>query len=161
MFAQHQQETMERSIERSVERRNPFMSLTSDVERRRHRRHDLEDRNLPVERWDAVREQGVEIGTIVDLSSTGLRFKCKSTTLKADSHVRVRLLLPTSAGISPFIDHDHDMAPKSDWVGWMVITRVTKNKESGMTEIAGRLVDMDEMDRGMLGLYLSIQPLAA
>jgi hypothetical protein len=28
-------------------------------------------------------------------------------------------------------------------------------------DIAGRLVDMDEMDRGMLGLYLSTQPLAA
>ena len=28
-------------------------------------------------------------------------------------------------------------------------------------EIAGRLVDMEELDRGMLGLYLSTQPLAA
>ena len=28
-------------------------------------------------------------------------------------------------------------------------------------DVAGRLVDMDEMDRGMLGLYLSTQPLAA
>ena len=29
-----------------------------------------------------------------------------------------------------------------------------------VTEIAGRLVDMDELDRGMLGLYLSTQPLS-
>ena len=28
-------------------------------------------------------------------------------------------------------------------------------------DIAGRLIDMDEIDRGMLGLYLSTQPLAA
>ena len=28
-------------------------------------------------------------------------------------------------------------------------------------EIAGRLVDMADTDRGMLGLYLSTQPLAA
>jgi hypothetical protein len=28
-------------------------------------------------------------------------------------------------------------------------------------DVAGRLVDMEEMDRGMLGLYLSTQPLAA
>ena len=28
-------------------------------------------------------------------------------------------------------------------------------------ELAGRLLDMEDMDRGMLGLYLSTQPLAA
>ena len=28
-------------------------------------------------------------------------------------------------------------------------------------EVAGRLLDMEDMDRGMLGLYLSTQPLAA
>ena len=31
----------------------------------------------------------------------------------------------------------------------------------GELEIAGRLVDMEEIDRGMLGLYLSTQPMAA
>jgi hypothetical protein len=30
-----------------------------------------------------------------------------------------------------------------------------------MYELGGRLVDMEEIDRGMLGLYLSTQPLAA
>lgn len=138
-----------------------FMSLATDAERRKFRRHDMEDRNLPVQRWDAVRGEGVDMGMIVDISSNGLKFKTKSTTLKVDSHVRLRFALPPFAGISPFIDHEHDMAPKSDWVGWMVITRVSKNKETGMTEVAGRLVDMDDMDRGMLGLYLSTQPLAA
>jgi hypothetical protein len=28
-------------------------------------------------------------------------------------------------------------------------------------DVAGRLADMDDIDRGMLGLYLSTQPLAA
>ena len=41
----------------------------------------------------------------------------------------------------------------------MAVARVTRI-DNGM-DIAGRLVDMDEMDRGMLGLYLSTQPLAA
>ena len=155
MFAQ-QSKVVEKS-----DRQVSFMSLTSDVERRRHRRHDLECREIAVERWDAAREQGVEIGTLVDLSASGLKFKTRQSGLRADSHVRVRLNLPNFAGISPFIDHENGMAPKSEWVGWMVITRVIKNIDTGMTEVAGRLVDMDEMDRGMLGLYLSTQPLAA
>lgn len=156
MFAQQESIT-----KREVERRVPYLRLTTDVERRRHRRHDLEDRNLPVERWDALRGCGEELGTIVDLSATGLKFKCKSTTLRVDSHVRIKLNLPPFAGISPFIDHDHELSPKCDWVGWMVVTRITHNPDTGMTEVAGRLVDMDDMDRGMLGLYLSTQPLAA
>ena len=28
-------------------------------------------------------------------------------------------------------------------------------------DLAGRLIEMDDLDRGMLGLYLSTQPLAA
>jgi len=42
----------------------------------------------------------------------------------------------------------------------MAVSRVMKVSEQ-QYEVAGRLVDMDEMDRGMLGLYLSTQPLAA
>jgi hypothetical protein len=42
----------------------------------------------------------------------------------------------------------------------MAVNRV-KPLDASHTEVAGRLVDMDEMDRGMLGLYLSTQPLAA
>jgi len=49
--------------------------------------------------------------------------------------------------------------PKSEWVGWLAVSRVRARGDS--FEIAGRLVDMEEMDRGMLGLYLSTQPLAA
>ena len=41
-----------------------------------------------------------------------------------------------------------------------MVNRAQKTQE-GDLDIAGRLVDMDEVDRGMLGLYLSTQPLAA
>ena len=44
----------------------------------------------------------------------------------------------------------------------MSVARVRQiEDEQNEVEVAGRLVDMDEMDRGMLGLYLSTQPLAA
>jgi hypothetical protein len=42
----------------------------------------------------------------------------------------------------------------------MAVSRVS-SVGKGQAEVAGRLVDMDEMDRGMLGLYLSTQPMAA
>ena len=65
------------------------------------------------------------------------------------------------AGICPFIDSsDKQLQPKREWVGWMAVARVSKIDEKNV-DVAGRLVDMDEMDRGMLGLYLSTQPLAA
>ena len=48
------------------------------------------------------------------------------------------------------------------WLGWLSVARVRPAQDRrDEVEIAGRLVDMDEMDRGMLGLYLSTQPLAA
>ena len=42
----------------------------------------------------------------------------------------------------------------------MTVSRVMSLGDN-QCEIAGRLMDMEEMDRGMLGLYLSTQPLAA
>ena len=42
----------------------------------------------------------------------------------------------------------------------MTIRRVHSVGENRF-EVAGQLVDMEEMDRGMLSLYLSTQPLAA
>ena len=53
-----------------------------------------------------------------------------------------------------------DPTPKREWVGWMTVSRVAKINDQ-TADVCGRLVDMDEMDRGMLGLYLSTQPLAA
>jgi len=130
-------------------------------ERREHRRHDLEQQGISIDRWDGARRGGETFGQIVDLSAGGVRIRTEgAANIRPDQQVRVRIELPVYAGISPFIDaSSKDLQPKREWVGWMAVARVNKHNEG--TDIAGRLVDMDEMDRGMLGLYLSTQPLAA
>jgi hypothetical protein len=129
-------------------------------DRREFRRHDLEQQGIAVERFDGRRGADV-IGRIVDISAGGIRIRTSQRGLRPDHQVRVRLELPPFAGISPFIE----MAaagpePKQAWVGWMAVCRVIET-DNGEVEVAGRLLDMEEMDRGMLGLYLSTQPLAA
>jgi hypothetical protein len=129
-------------------------------DRREHRRHDLEQQGIPIERWDGRRCADV-IGRIVDISAGGVRIRTAQRGLRADHQLRVRLELPSYAGISPFIDTARGQPePKQEWVGWMAVCRVTETAD-GETEIAGRLLDMEDMDRGMLGLYLSTQPIAA
>lgn len=131
------------------------------AERREHRRHDLEQQGINIDRWDGNRRSGHLFGQIVDLSAGGVRIRTDNASIRADQQVRVRIELPVYAGISPFIDaSSKQMQPKKEWVGWMAVARVSK-AENNQFDIAGRLVDMDEMDRGMLGLYLSTQPLAA
>jgi hypothetical protein len=142
---------------------SPGPRLVADGERREHRRHDLEQQNIPVRRWDAAgRAGGVILGRIVDLSAGGVRIRTAERTLRPDSQVRVRLELPAYAGISPFVEisEGRNPQPKSEWVGWMAVCRV-RPVGDGEVEVAGRLLDMEEIDRGMLGLYLSTQPLAA
>jgi hypothetical protein len=146
------------------ERSQPKMKLTiepSGAERREHRRHDLEMAGINVDRWDGSKRSGKAFGQLVDLSAGGVRIRTSQTDVKPDNQIRVRIELPSYAGISPFVDTTKkNMEPKREWVGWMAVARV--NKVDGKTvDVAGRLVDMDEMDRGMLGLYLSTQPLAA
>lgn len=135
------------------------MSIGPVAERRKCRRHDLEQRELSVQRWDAARQTGTSIGQIVDLSASGMKFKTRSAAFRTDSHIKVRLDLPAYAGIAPFFGAE-DQSGRTDWAGWLVVTRVQKSFDGGY-EVAGRLMDMDEMNRGMLGLYLSTQPLAA
>jgi hypothetical protein len=130
-------------------------------ERRQHRRHDMEQQGIPIDRWDGARRVGQMLGQIVDLSAGGVRIRTDQTGIRPDQQVRVRIELPVYAGICPFIDaSDKDLQPKREWVGWMAVARVMK-VDDRRVDVAGRLVDMDEMDRGMLGLYLSTQPLAA
>ena len=135
-------------------------STKSGAERREHRRHDMEQQGLPIDRWDGARRVGKAFGQIVDISAGGVRIRTEQQDIRADHQIRVRLELPEYAGISPFIDNSEGLKPKREWVGWMAVTRVfpVDNKR---VEVAGKLVDMDEIDRGMLGLYLSTQPLAA
>jgi hypothetical protein len=130
------------------------------AERREHRRHDLEQQSLPIDRWDGSRRTGKVFGQILDISAGGVRIRTEQKDIRPDAQIRVRLELPEYAGISPFIDNSEGLKPKKEWVGWMAVTRVAPS-EGGRMDVAGRLVDMDEIDRGMLGLYLSTQPLAA
>jgi hypothetical protein len=132
------------------------------AERREFRRHDLEQQGIVIDRWDGARRGGQAFGRIVDLSAGGVRIRTEQqTNIRPDQQVRVRIELPVYAGICPFIDaSQNQLHPKREWVGWMAVARVNKS-EDGQVDIAGRLVDMDAMDRGMLGLYLSTQPLAA
>lgn len=133
---------------------------TSGDDRREHRRHDLEHQGITIDRYDGSRRSGKEFGRLVDLSAGGVRIRTTQTNIRAEHQIRVRLELPDYAGIAPFIDTQSEkLSPKREWIGWMAVARVSvKGKD---VEVAGRLVDMDEIDRGMLKLYLSTQPLAA
>jgi len=137
------------------------MSDSPWAEKREHRRHDMECQDIGVDRWDGGKKSDKTFGRLVDLSAGGVRIRTSQENLQADHQIRVRLELPAYAGISPFINSGGpNLAPKNEWVGWMTVSRVAK-ADNGEYDVAGRLMDMDEIDRGMLGLYLSTQPLAA
>jgi hypothetical protein len=130
-------------------------------ERREHRRYELGGQALQVNRWDGRRREALDFGYLVDVSAGGVRIRTNQQDIKADHQIRVRLEMPSYAGICPFVETNHqNLKPKNEWIGWMAVSRVSKLGESEF-DVAGRLIDMDEMDRGMLGLYLSTQPLAA
>jgi len=132
------------------------------AERREFRRHDLESQGIAIERWDGKRRAAKPLGKIVDISAGGVRLRTENASgIRPDQQIRVRLELPAYAGISPFIiDGQNGLQARQEWVGWMTVSRVAPGANN-QCDVAGRLVDMDEMDRGMLGLYLSTQPLAA
>ncbi|HRK31564.1 MAG TPA: PilZ domain-containing protein [Tepidisphaeraceae bacterium] len=145
------------------ERRGESKVCTMKIgpERRRFRRHEFDHRGVSVERFDGERRGGKIFGHLVDISAGGVRIRTPEKNVKADTQIRVRLELPSYAGITPFVASDGpSIQGRHEWVGWMTVRRVLKN-EDGNFDIAGPLEDMQEMDRGMLGLYLSTQPLAA
>ena len=157
------------SVRRQAGKANVHSSLPAERtdawsdDRREHRRHDLEQQGIAIERWDGNRRGGggEVLGQIVDISAGGVRIRTSRANVRADQQIRVRLELPAYAGIFPFIDTTaRQPQPKGEWVGWMAVCRVRPIGENEV-ELAGRLLDMEEMDRGMLGLYLSTQPLAA
>src|SRR5258708_4752240 len=106
----------------------PNFKITTEpqgADRREHRRHDLEQQGIAVDRWDGNRRIGKSFGTLVDLSATGVRIRTKQTNVRADNQIRVRLELPAYAGICPFVDKNCESpTPKREWVGWMAISRV-------------------------------------
>jgi hypothetical protein len=130
-------------------------------ERREHRRYELGGQTLSVNRWDTRKREPLNFGYLMDLSAGGVRVRTNQANIKPDHQIRVRLEMPSYAGICPFVEtHTGAAKPKNEWVGWLAVSRVQKLTETEY-DVAGRLIDMDEMDRGMLGLYLSTQPLAA
>jgi hypothetical protein len=137
-------------------------SAARGSDRRAFRRHDLEQQGITVKRCDGTTSDTLTFGRIVDLSASGVRIRTTGAGhIKPDHQIRVRIELPVYAGICPFIDTTGNQPePKREWVGWMTVARVM-SLGGDEYEVAGRLVDMDEMDRGMLGLYLSTQPMAA
>jgi hypothetical protein len=131
------------------------------ADRRAHRRYDLEHQAITLDRWNGNTRSRVTFGQVVDLSAGGVRIRTRQPNLRTDTQIRVRLELPAYAGICPFVDTSGgEPRPKREWTGWMTVARVRPLADGGF-EVAGRLVDMEEIDRGMLGLYLSTQPLAA
>ncbi len=138
-----------------------MQQMHSGAERRQHRRHDLEQQLICIDRWDGSHRTKATFGKLVDLSAGGVRIRTEQANLKPDHQVRVRLELPNYAGICPFVDTTGGQPqPKREWVGWMTVSRVQAVSDREY-DVAGRLVDMEDIDRGMLGLYLSTQPLAA
>ena len=137
------------------------LKISNGADRRLHRRHDLEQQGITVERVDANRKAREKLGEIVDISAGGVRIRTTDTNYRADAQVRVRLELPAYAGICPFVDTATGQPqPKREWTGWLTISRVLPINDKTY-DVAGRLMDMEDLDRGMLSLYLSTQPLAA
>jgi hypothetical protein len=138
-----------------------LQKTATGAERRQFRRHDLEPQGIAVERVDANRREKAQLGQLVDISPGGVRIRTSDARLRPDNQIRVRLELPAYAGICPFVDTTaNDPSPKREWTGWLTVSRV-QNLGANNYDVAGRLVDMEDIDRGMLGLYLSTQPLAA
>lgn len=148
-----------RKINSSVSHEVPYMTLSRNAERRKHRRHDLADQELPVYAVINGTPADTARGTLMDLSSGGIKFVTQSNAIRPMSRISLHLSLPSFAGIKPFIGK-FDEQPTTEWQGEMQVTRVDR-REDGSYEIAGRLMDLSEGERGLLGLYLSTQPLAA
>lgn len=131
------------------------------VERRAFRRHELAETLVIVERYDPVTDQATAIGEIADLSAGGVRIRTGDPTIRPGQMICIRLRLPSHAGITPFVRlAGEELAPACEWVGTLSALRRIERAD-GSCEIGGRLLGMDDVTRGMLGLYLSIQPLAA
>lgn len=131
------------------------------AERRRWRRHELLGPQVVVERWDAARATAVPLGEILDLSAGGVRIRTGDPTIHPGQVVHIRLRLPSHAGIAPFVSYAAEsLQPSCEWVGRLAVLRKFE-REDGTIDLGGRLLGMDQSTRGMLGLYLSIQPLAA
>lgn len=131
-------------------------------ERRIHRRHTMETRNVAVKQIDRRGGNAVEFGQLMDISASGVRVRIPAANpVQAQRQIRLRIELPAFGMIAPFIDTSHRrVQPSNCWTGWVEVCRVHSVDEHHC-DVAGRILDMRDMERGMLGLYLSTQPMAA
>lgn len=137
-----------------------FMTLTRNAERRKHRRHDLAEQELPVYAVINGTPADAAMGRLLDLSSGGMKFETRSMAIQPNAKINVQLTLPAYAGLKPFVDQFDGERFATEWTGVLSVTRIEKQADGSIT-VAGRLLDMSEGERGLLGLYLSTQPLAA
>src|SRR5689334_4167936 len=95
-------------------------------DRREYRRHDLEQQGITIERCDARAGRRQPFGRLVDISANGVRVRAtREASVRPDQQIRVRLELPTFAGICPFVDTTGGQpSPKREWIGWMTVSRV-------------------------------------
>ena len=130
-------------------------------ERRAHRRHELAASAVAVHRPGVDGKPGDFVGVILDLSAGGVRIRTGvGSDIKPGETIAVELNLPEHAGIRPFIRLAGSAEPACEWDGQLEVLRRIENAD-GSFDLGGRLLGMSDNDRGMLGLYLSIQPLAA
>ena len=134
-------------------------------DRRRFRRHELcVPQGLVVEVLDDADPAagGRVVGTLLDVSAGGVRLISDDATLRPGTAVTVRLRLPDHAGIAPFVASDATggLRPAHEWTGELCVMRRVQRLD-GRFDVGGSLAGMGEATRGMLGLYLSLQPLAA
>src|SRR5260221_1039 len=95
--------------------------------RRQHRRHDMEPQSIPLKRGEPGPQASTALGHIVALPAGGVRIRTEQAGLRADHQIRVCLTLPAYAGICPFVDTSgEEPAPKSEWTGWMTVSRVER-----------------------------------
>src|SRR5438045_7324897 len=89
------------------------------AERREHRRYELGGQTLSVNRWDGRRREALDFGYLMDLSAGGVRVRTNQKNIKPDHQIRVRLEMPSYAGICPFVDSNGQQAtPNNEWIGW-------------------------------------------
>ena len=130
-----------------------MMSLPT--ERRRTFRMDLEDRDIAVELRSPAGRPGKRIGTVIDLSTEGMKFKTRFGELAVGDRLSIKIQLPSMCGISAFVSHDDGRATDA-WSGDFEVARVVKRMDGGY-DIGGRLMNLTDTDKGLLGLYLSLQ----
>lgn len=130
------------------------------LERRRFRRQDMESLHVTIERVGTSPGVVDLLGQLMDLSPGGMRIRTSAADLVAGTQLKVRLQLPAYAGISPFVAADGSGKGTNEWTGRVEVVRLYRIAEDKW-DVACQTVDMREIDRGMLTLYLSAHPLAA